>query len=137
MRAWADCWNISTRTTSPTTPSSFIHPTRDSIWASTAGSTSDSCTRSHSIPRSSSAILSTSSQRASATRWFRTSTSHLPSSTWLVCRSLSTCLALHSSLCLPEHLSRSGARACTIIIMITLPITWYASTTVCAPSVTS
>lgn len=108
-----------------------------SIWASTAGSTSDSCTRSHSTLRSSSAILSTSSQRASATRWFRTSTSHLPSSTWLVCRSQSTCLALHSSRCLPEHLSRSGARACTIIIMITLPTTWYESTTVCAPSVTS
>lgn len=108
-----------------------------STWASTAGSTSDSCTKSHSIHHSSSAILSTSRREASATRWFRTSTSLLPSSTWLVCRSLSTCLALHSSLCLPEHLSRSGARACTIIIMITLPTTWYASTTVCAPSVTS
>ncbi len=72
------------------------HPTRDSTWASTDGSTSDSCTRSHSTLHSSSAILSTSSQRANATRWFRTSTSHLPSSTWQVCRSLSTCLEHHS-----------------------------------------
>ncbi len=55
-RTWAVCWTIWRRSANWTTRSSSTPPTRASSWASTAGSTSVSCTRSVSAPRCWSAI---------------------------------------------------------------------------------